>query len=116
VQRSFDGPTKSDRVRYVPILDPLLPVLRAWKLRHPGRLVFTNQAGAMFAPSGPIFQEVLHRVLAAAELPKVKRNEHNPPARMRDAAPSRLRSCAIDFWYTTGIDLLAHVLGVWMSA
>lgn len=33
VQRSFDGPTKSDRVRYVPILDPLLPVLRAWRLK-----------------------------------------------------------------------------------
>jgi len=64
VQRSFDGPTKSDRVRYVPILDPLLPVLRAWRLRHPGRLVFTNQAGAMFAPSARIFQEVLHRVSA----------------------------------------------------
>jgi integrase len=34
VQRSFDGPTKSDRVRYVPILDPLLPSLRQWRLRH----------------------------------------------------------------------------------
>jgi integrase len=29
VQRSFEGPTKSDRVRYVPILDPLLPGLRS---------------------------------------------------------------------------------------
>jgi integrase len=68
VQRSFIGPCKSDRVRYVPVLDPLLPVLRAWRLRHPGRLVFTNQGGAMFQPSARIFQEVLHRVLDAAAL------------------------------------------------
>ncbi|MBV9949395.1 MAG: hypothetical protein JOZ69_21310, partial [Myxococcales bacterium] len=66
VQRSFDGPTKSDRVRYVPILDPLLPVLRASRLRHPGRLVFTNQAGTMLQPSARVFQEVLHRVLGRA--------------------------------------------------
>ncbi len=35
VQRSFDDPTKSDRVRYVPILDPLLPVLREWRIAIP---------------------------------------------------------------------------------
>ena len=74
VQRSFDGPTKSDRVRYVPVLDPLLPLLREWRLRHPGRQVFTNQAGRMFAPSARIFQEVLHRVLDAAGFPRVRRN------------------------------------------
>jgi len=74
VQRSFDGPTKSDRVRYVPILDPLLPLLREWHLRHPGRLVFTNVAGTMYGPSARIFQEVLHRVLEAGEFPKVRRN------------------------------------------
>jgi len=44
VQRSFDGPTKSGRVRYVPILDALLAVLREWRLKHPGRVVFTNAA------------------------------------------------------------------------
>jgi hypothetical protein len=43
-----------------------LPILRAWRLRHPGRLVFTNEAGGMCGPSARIFQEVLHRVLAAA--------------------------------------------------
>jgi integrase len=79
VQRSFDGPTKSDRVRYAPILDPLLPVLRAWRLRHPGRLVFTNIAGTMFGPSARIFQETLHRVLGAATLPKVQRNGKEQP-------------------------------------
>lgn len=74
VQRSFEGPTKSDRVRYVPILDALLPILRAWRLRHPGQLVFTSMAGTMFTPSGRIFQEVLHRVLDAAGFPKVTRS------------------------------------------
>jgi integrase len=34
VQRSFDGPTKSDRVRYVPILTPLLSILREWLSRR----------------------------------------------------------------------------------
>ena len=33
VQRSFDGPTKAGDVRYVPILNVLLSVLRAWRLR-----------------------------------------------------------------------------------
>jgi integrase len=58
VQRSFDGPTKSDRVRYVPILDPLLPVLRQWRLRHPGRLVFTNMVDTMYGSSARI--QVVH--------------------------------------------------------
>jgi integrase len=70
VQRSFDGPTKSGAARPVPILDALLGDLRAWKLRHPGKLVFTNRDGNMLARSGRIFQEVLHRVLDRAGLPK----------------------------------------------
>jgi integrase len=74
VQRSFDGPTKADDVRYVPILNVLLPVLRRWRLRHPGRLVFTNRDGRMLQPSGRIFQEVLHRVLDRAAFPKVERS------------------------------------------
>jgi integrase len=109
VQRSFDGPTKSDRVRYAPILDPILQVLKAWRLRHPGRLVFTNQAGAMFAPSGRIFQEVLHRVLEAAQFPKVKRNgKERPYVRFHD-----LRHTFASHWVTKGGDLfkLQKILG-----
>jgi hypothetical protein len=67
VQRSFDGPTKAEDVRYVPILDMLLPSLRRWRLTHPGRLVFTNRDGRMFGPSARVFQEVLHRVLRRAD-------------------------------------------------
>jgi integrase len=64
VQRSFEGPTKAGDVRYVPILDPLLPVLRAWRLRCGGRLLFPNRDGRMYGKSGRVFQEVLRRVLA----------------------------------------------------
>jgi integrase len=72
VQRSFNGPTKSLLARPVPILDVLLPELRAWRMRHPGRYVFTNRDGGMLARSGRIFQEVLHRVLDRAGFPHVE--------------------------------------------
>lgn len=74
VQRSFDGPTKAEDVRYVPILDPLLPVLRAWRLRCPGAVVFPNRDGGMHQSAARIFQEVLHRVLDAAGLKPVERS------------------------------------------
>jgi integrase len=109
VQRSFDGPTKSDRVRYVPILDPLLPVLCEWRRKHPGRLVFTNMAGAMFAPSARIFQEVLHRVLGAAEFPRVQRlGRDRPYVRFHD-----LRHTFASQWVMKGGDLfkLQKILG-----
>ncbi len=109
VQRSFDGPTKSNKVRYVPILDPLLPILRAWRLRHPGRLVFTSQAGTMFQPSGRIYQEVLHRVLEAAEFQKVQRNgKERPYVRFHD-----LRHTFASHWVSRGGDLfkLQKILG-----
>jgi integrase len=67
VERSYDGPTtKSGRVRWVPLLDPLLPILRAWKLRHPGQLVFSGESGQRLGKSARVFQEVLKRVLVAA--------------------------------------------------
>lgn len=44
VQRSYAKPTKTGAIRHVPILDPLLPVLRAWKLACPSpELVFPNR-------------------------------------------------------------------------
>jgi integrase len=109
VQRSFDGPTKSDRVRYVPILDPLLPLLREWRLRHPGRLVFTNVAGTMYGPSARIFQEVLHRVLDAAKFRKVQRSgKERPYVRFHD-----LRHTFASQWVMRGGDLfkLQKILG-----
>jgi integrase len=109
VHGSFDGPTKSNRVRYVPILDPLLPILRAWRLRHPGRLVFTNRDGAMLAPSSRIYQEVLHRVLAAAKFPLVERGgKTRPYIRFHD-----LRHTFASHWAMRGGDMfkLQRILG-----
>jgi integrase len=74
VQRSYDGPTKAGDLRYVPILDPLLPVLRAWRLRCPGLLVFPTQRGTMQCHSARVFQEVFHRVLDAANFEMVECN------------------------------------------
>ncbi len=70
VQRSFDGPTKAGDVRYVPVLDALLPILRAWRLRHPGTQVFTSRDGTPLIPSGRIYQQALRRTLKAAGFEK----------------------------------------------
>ena len=70
VQRSYKKPTKTMDIRHVPILDPLLPVLREWKLKNPHPWVFPNERGGMNGPSARILQEVFHRVLKDAEFPE----------------------------------------------
>lgn len=73
VQQSFDGPTKAEDLRWVPILDPLLGPLKEWKLRCPSKKhLFPNRDGGMQGKSGRVFQEVLHRVLDAAGFPKTE--------------------------------------------
>lgn len=109
VQRSFTGPTKADDVRYVPLLDPLLPILRQWRLKHPGQLVFTNRDGGMFRESARVFQEVLHRVLERAGMPSTAtggRVRHY--VRFHD-----LRHTFASSWMTSGGDLfkLQRILG-----
>jgi hypothetical protein len=80
VQRSFLGLTKSGQARPVPILDMLLGELRGWRLRHPGRLVFTNRDGNMLDKSARAFQEVLHRALDRGGFPsEMKPNGHARP-------------------------------------
>lgn len=109
VQRSFDGPTKADDVRYVPILDPILPVLREWRLLHPGTLVFTNRDGGMFGPSARVFQEVLHRVLERADFPRLKRKGRTD----RYITFHDLRHTFASHWVMRGGDLfkLQKILG-----
>lgn len=69
VQRSFEKTTKTDEVRHIPILDPLLPVLTRWKLECPtATFVFPNKNGKMHQPSARIVQETLHRVRERAEI------------------------------------------------
>ncbi|MGB0972124.1 MAG: tyrosine-type recombinase/integrase, partial [Mycobacterium sp.] len=72
VNRSFLGPPKGLKERWVPILDPLLPLLRFWRSKCPSEeWVFPNHRKAMFREANArVFQEVLHRVLKRAKLPK----------------------------------------------
>lgn len=109
VARSFGGPTKSDAVRRVPILDALLPILREWKLKHPGRLVFTNRDGRMHGKSARIFQEVLHRVLARARFERVMRRGKLRPA----ITFHGLRHTFASLWMMNGGDIyrLQKILG-----
>ena len=63
----------------------------------------------MFQPSGRIFQEVLHRVLDAAEFPKVQRNgKERPYVRFHD-----LRHTFASHWVMKGGDFfkLQKILG-----
>ncbi len=109
VQRSFDGLTKSGRVRYVPILDPLLPILRSWRLRSGVGLVFPNRADAMHGPSARIFQESFHEVLAMAGFRKAMRaGKLRPYIRFHD-----LRHSFASMWVAKSGDLfrLQKILG-----
>ncbi|MBL6976170.1 MAG: site-specific integrase, partial [Deltaproteobacteria bacterium] len=68
--RSYSRPTKTGEIRHVPILDPLLPVLQEWRLQNPLQHVFPNERGGMQGPSARILQEIFHRVLERAGMPR----------------------------------------------
>lgn len=71
VQRSYNGPTKAGDIRHIPILDRLLPPLKAWKLCSGSpRIVFPNDAGNMWDQKGRIYDEILKRVLVRAGFDK----------------------------------------------
>ena len=109
VQSSFNGPTKAGDVRYVPILDPLLPILREWKLKIGGQYVFTNERGGIYQPSARIFQEVLQRVLTKAGFQKRERN-----SKLRHYICFHdLRHTFASFWVRQGGDIfrLQKILG-----
>jgi integrase len=109
VQRSFAGPTKAGDVRYVPILDPLLPLLRERRLATGNRLVFPNDAGEMFDQSARIFQEGFHRVLKHAGFPMIERDRKmRRYIRFHD-----LRHTFASHWVMKGGDLfkLQKILG-----
>lgn len=96
VQRSYSKPTKAGDVRYVPILDKLLPILKSWKLAcKPNRLVFPNNNGRMWDQSGRIYREVLHNVLNGGEFPPKYITFHS------------LRHTFASHWVMNGGDLYA---------
>lgn len=68
VKRSYDKPTKTGAIRHVPILDPLLPTLRAWRLRCGSEWVFPSKTGTMLGPSARVLQEVFKKCLERAGL------------------------------------------------
>lgn len=74
VQNSFDDLTKSGKVRYVPVLAPLYPLLLEWREKCGDGFIFPNRDGNMYSPSGRIFQEVFHRVLDRAGFSKTEKN------------------------------------------
>jgi len=74
VARSYDKPaTKNGKIRYVPILDPLVPVLEAWRRRCPSEVwVFPMRGGTMQQPAARVLQETFHRCLARAGLERIR--------------------------------------------
>jgi integrase len=73
VRRSYAGPTKGDDTRHVPILDPLLSMLRAWRTRNTFDLVFPGRAGTMLYHSAHVVDGVLKRVLDRAGFPSTQK-------------------------------------------
>jgi len=112
VQRSYDGPTKADRVRYVPILDPLLPVLRAWRLQSPGALVFPNRKGTMHQHAARIFNERFRKVLETAGFePREVAGKKRPKITFHG-----LRHTFASHWMMNGGDLFKlQRIGGWRS-
>lgn len=74
VKRSYDKPTKTGAIRHVPILDPLLPVLRAWKVRcWSSEWVFPSIKGTMQCAGARALQEVLRACQERLEVAEADR-------------------------------------------
>ncbi len=78
VDHSYDGPTKADDLRHVPIDNVLLGILQKWRTVSQGELVFPNRAGKILDEHAEIFVEAFHKTLDAAgfQRPNVKRRAH----------------------------------------
>lgn len=101
VSRSYGGPTKNERPRYVPLTDALAPLLRTWRLQAPGRLIFPTASGGMRQKSDVNFRKVFLRVLTLAGFPRGY------------VTPHSLRHTFASHWMMAGGDLyrLQRILG-----
>ena len=110
VRRSYDKPTKTGAIRHVPVLDPLLPVLREWRLMNPLPCVFPGQTGRPQGPSARVLQEILKRCLRRAELVPGGKQAEAPYERITF---HDLRHTFASHWVWRGGDLfrLQKVLG-----
>lgn len=73
VARAYDGvPTKNGRIRWVPILDPLQPIMTNWLATNPNPVLFPNEAGTSVGKGARVFDEVYHRCLERAGLPRYR--------------------------------------------
>ncbi len=109
VRKSFNKITKGGYIRYVPIVDVLLPLLIEFKKRSFCDYVFPSATGTMLLPSARIFQEIFHRVLENAGFPKSLRGgKERAYIRFHD-----LRHTFASHWLMEGGDIyrLQKVLG-----
>lgn len=72
VQRSFKVPTKTGRIRRVPMLDPLIGLLGGWRERcHSAVLVFPNKQGNMHVSGARVMNRTFVRCLENAGLQRL---------------------------------------------
>lgn len=74
VQRSFEGTTKNNEHRNLPIIDQLYLPLISWKNKSCSDYLFVNSFGTKLTSSSRYFKDVLKRILERAEFPLVERN------------------------------------------
>jgi integrase len=102
VSRSFNGPTKSDEPRVIPITPRIRPLLsRRFEARDSSDLVFSNAQGKMYQPSSWIFREQLKRTLKLAGFPKITiEGKTVDYIRFHD-----LRHTFASLWVMSGLDI-----------
>lgn len=109
VQHSYIGPTKSDKVRYVPIMASLKPLLAAWRELNHSEFVFVNHSGKMHTAGARVFKQIFFRVLKRAGFPPL----NSGGKRKNYICFHDLRHTFASHWMMSGGDLfkLQRILG-----